>query len=343
MGWETVLYASTVWPLHGSELGMQRLKVFLTGATGTLGRNLLDQVRLHDIEVVAAVRSAGHNLPIHERVRHVPCDFANADAIRRVLTDEQPHWVIHAAVQGVRPPRPSLQELVDFNVNASLRLFEQTMNLADCRFLFVSSGLAYRDQGRRLCESDPLQSQHVYGATKAAADLLLQAAAVQANRPLTIVRPFSFSGPHERPGGLIYSLLDATAKRTPLHLTSGQQVRDYCAVQDVADGILSCLRRKPEKLVEIWNLGSGQATSLRDLLKNLCATLALDVDLKWGEKPLPAGEPTYLVGDCSRAREDLGWQPRRALAESVWELASVSFPSLSLTRPGGFDHARRAA
>ncbi len=320
---------------------MRRLKVLLTGATGSLGRTLLDvflDEKTSPIEVVALTRGP-HDLPPHERVHYVSCDLQDEKRTSQVLERERPDWILHAAVLGVRPPRPTLRDLVEFNVNVSLRLFEQAGRVPGCQFLYASSGLAYRDQGRPLRESDPLETRHGYGASKAAADSLLQAAALEAKRPLTIVRPFSFSGPHERPGGLIYGLLQAAVGRTPMTLTSGLQVRDYCSAADVAEGMASCLTHQREDLIEIWNLGSGRETPLRALLAELCETLHLEVELHWGQKPLPAGEPAHLVGDCSRARQYLGWHPRRNLAASVWELARRRFPFLQLPRPRSDYHA----
>ena len=59
--------------------------------------------------------------------------------------------------------------------------------------LFISStGLGYRDQGRHLRESDPLDTEHPYGASKAAADMLMRAAAAEFGVPMVVLLLFSF-------------------------------------------------------------------------------------------------------------------------------------------------------
>src|SRR5260370_14084520 len=122
-----------------------------------------------------------------------------------------------------------------FNVDVPLGWGEGFYHAPPCHFVYVSSGLAYRDQGRLLREIDPLDSRHPYGASKAAADLLLRAASAEFGVPLTILRPFSFTGLADESPRLFPSLLRAAAERQPFDLAPRDHIRDYTAAQDIAD------------------------------------------------------------------------------------------------------------
>ena len=112
-----------------------------------------------------------------------------------------------------------------FNIHSTLMLFEKSCALPDCHFVYISTGLLYREQGRRLRESDPVESLHPYGASKAAADLLIRAAAEEFQRTLTVMRPFSFTGLHDAKGRLFPSLLRRGRRRALRHVAGATDPR----------------------------------------------------------------------------------------------------------------------
>ena len=156
-------------------------------------------------------------------------------------------------------------------------------------------------------------------------------------RHLTIVRPFSFTGVHDGGDRLFPSLLRSALEGRPFSLSPGTQLRDFCAVQDIARAICLILEKGceqggavPER--NIYNLGSGRSVSLREIVLDVCRQLHLPVDLGFGDLPFHPHEPTHLVADIRRAQA-LGWQPQTNLAYAVWQLAQTQFPELDITEP----------
>lgn len=288
------------------------MRILLTGATGMLGYNLARRLeREPDIQLF---------LPGRADLAH-PEDYCAA---------ARPAWVIHAAASGLRHPRPSFSEIARFNVAMTLRLFDAA---PQARFILIGSGLAYKPQGRPLTEDDPLESLHPYAATRAAADLLLRAAAFAGGRPITVLRPFSFTGPGDGGGRLFPALLSAAARGEAFPMTAGEQVRDFCAVHDVVEAIVAVLRRQPESPIEVFNVGSGVPATIRETVENVCRAIGLAVDLRFGVQPYYSQEPMHLVADTLRIRTALGWQPRTPLADAVWQLARSQFPDLKVHSP----------
>jgi nucleoside-diphosphate-sugar epimerase len=116
-------------------------------------------------------------------------------------------------------------------------------------------------------------------------------------------------------------------------LTDGKQVRDFCAVQDIARAVVTCVEREPKKNIEKFNLGSGQQVPLREMIEQVCEAIGLKTKLEFGKVKRNPLEPSYLVADISHARKELDWEPRIPLAEAVWELAQEVAPQLKLKRP----------
>ena len=307
----------------------------VTGASGTLGYNI---VRLFasdpDHQLVLPLRTLHPDLfHRYSNVHMRQADLSDTPELGRILRDASPDVIIHCAASGVRPRREAWFDMVAFNVDATLRLFQASCAIPECHFIYISTGLAYRHQGRPLRETDPVESLHPYGVSKAAADLLLQAAAAEFGRTLTILRPFSFTGLHDGGARLFPSLLHAALTGEPFRLSPGEQVRDFCAVDDIASAVLAACQRTDEReLVEIFNVGSGLSKTIRGVVEEVCKDLALPVDLQFGALPYPRNEPMHLVADTGKISR-LGWQPRESLSRAVWQLAQVQTPELRLNQP----------
>lgn len=321
--------------LSGGTADMKDERILLTGSSGTLGFHLLRQLERQQGSKVMALLRANSRLPTaNADVRFERVDFFDRPAIEALVRDFQPTCVIHCAASGMQFPKPKWFDLIRFNVEVSLSLCECVATIPGCRFVYVSTGLSYRDQCRPLRESDPLDTLHPYGASKAAADILMRSAAAEFGVPLIVVRPFSFTGQGDDGTRLFPALLRAAAERIPLELSPGDQVRDHCSGEDVAAGIISATF--PQSAVArsgIYNLGSGNSSPLRALLEDIVAQLGLDIDLRFGARDYARFEPMFLVADISLAERELGWRPTTNLAHSVWRLAQASFPSLQLTEP----------
>lgn len=317
--------------------GKEVHRVVMTGATGTLGTALLELLGNDSrFRILVLLRRPARNLKRFSSVSAQVVDFLKPRQLEKRIRSFRPKTVVHAAANGMGFPRPSWTELVEVNISLPLRLLEACR---ECprppHFILISTGLAYRNQGRRLRETDPLGTLHPYGASKAAADLLLQSVAAENQIPLTIIRAFSFTGPGDVGSRLFPSLLRAAQSHTPMQLTSGRQVRDFLSARDVGAGIMAAVMgpSPSPRQVAIYNLGSGRARTVRKIVQEVVRELGLKVVLRFGKKKAAEGEPGFLVADGRKARGQLGWVPRENLAHAVWRLARASFPRLDLPEP----------
>jgi UDP-glucose 4-epimerase len=311
-------------------------KLLITGGSGTLGYNVISQLaREGTFKVFAPVRTVRAFLQrLGPTVEFIPHDLQDEQATSRLLERIKPDVIVHCAASGVRPPRSEWFEMIGFNVAGSVALFKAYCALPkSVRFVYISTGLVYRVQQRPLREDDPVGTLHPYGAGKAAADSLLLSAAAEFGRTITVLRPFAFTGIQDGSERLFPGLLRAAVARQPFCLTHGEQIRDFCAVEDVARAVITCAKRKPREPIEVFNIGSGRSESVRALVEHVCRELNLSVDLQFGRASLPPFEPSYLVADISRARRELGWEPKINLAYAVWQLAAEIAPTLKLLEP----------
>ena len=307
----------------------------MTGATGTLGYNIVRRLGLMHPATSVRVLMRRMDDTLFADLANVDLeqvDIADTPRLTQSVLGFQPNAIIHCAASGVRPSKIDWFDLIRLNVTASIALFEASCEIEHCHFIHMSTGLVYGDQNRPCREGDSIDTLHPYGASKAAADCLLRAGAERLKRHLTVIRPFSFTGLHDGGGRLFPSLLRSALKGEPFSMSAGTQIRDFCAVQDVAEAVCLVLEEGTLPGRDVFNIGSGLSISLRGIVGSVCRQLGLEVDLRLGEMPFHPYEPMNLVADIHLARS-LGWQPRTNLAYAVWQLAQSEFPELQVTQP----------
>lgn len=311
-------------------------RVVLTGASGALGRNFLRVVADRpDVHVLALLRDASREPPQQARVQFARVDFNDPLMLSRSIEAFSPTCLVHSAATGMSFPKTRWFSLIRFNVDVSINLCQCVSLLPKCHFIYISTGLAYRDQGRPLHEDDPLDTRHPYGASKAAADMLVRSAAAEFGVALTVLRPFSFTGLWDDRGRLFPALLRAAAERGAADLSTGDQVRDHCSARDIASGIAAAMESGAHGPAEprIYNLGSADRTPLRRVIERVVEEIGLEVTLNFGARDYARYEPMFLGADIKRAAREIGWTPTHNLAHAVWQLACESFPQLRVKEP----------
>lgn len=286
------------------------------------------------LEILALLRPESRFPAHYPSVKTLRLDSFQTKEIDQAMEKFRPNIVIHGAAIGMELSQSSLAELIRFNVQFSINLLESFVRVGGGHFIFIGTGYAYRPLSRPLREDDAMDTLHPYGASKAAADLLVRSAAVDAGLPITVLRPFSFTGLGDDRQRLFPSLLRAAMSGYPLELTPGNQARDHVSARDVAAGIQAAMDHPPSPgIPAVYNLGSGSSCSVRQLLENIVEELGLQVDLRFGAKSVRPFEPDRLIADISKAEQDLQWRPRHTLAHAVWQLARDSFPGLKIREP----------
>lgn len=310
-------------------------RVLITGVSGTLGYNLVRHLGINqpDVQLHVLMRKLDHQLfadlpnVVLEQV-----DLTDSEQLMKSVADFLPNAIIHCAASGVRPSKTDYFHLVDVNVTATLRLFQASCAIDGCHFIQISTALVYAPQERPYREHDPFDTLHPYGASKAAADFLLRAAAARLDRHLTIVRAFSFTGLHDGGSRLFPSLLQCALDHQPFGMSPGTQLRDFCAVQDVVEAITLVLENGEQPSRDVLNVGSGLSVPLRDIVNSVAQQLGLEVEIQLGARSFHPFEPNNLVADITHAMS-YGWRPKINLAYAVWQLARTRFPELAVIEP----------
>jgi len=182
------------------------------------------------------------------------------------------------------------------------------------RLVYVSSAEVYAPAAAPVREDHARAPRSPYGIAKLAAELCLEACAPTGGVAATIVRPFSVYGPGGSPASLIATVIAAALRGEPPALADLRPVRDYCFVNDVADGIVRAGARTGDTL-RAYNLASGRGASVLDVARAVLRAAGRgDLSIRERAADRPTGALTLaLIGDAARARDELGFDPATTL------------------------------
>jgi UDP-glucose 4-epimerase len=168
----------------------------------------------------------------------------------------------------------------------------------------------------RVHEDHPRAPRSPYGVAKHAAERCLELCAGEITT--TIVRPFSVYGPGCAPASLIGTLVATVRRGEPPALADLRPVRDYCFVDDAADGIVRAGCRA-ERAPRAYNLASGRGTSVREVAEAVLRVAGrqdLAIGARTADRPA-AALTLALIGDPTRAHAELGFTATTSLDDGL--------------------------
>jgi UDP-glucuronate decarboxylase len=164
---------------------------------------------------------------------------------------------------------------------------------------------------------NPIGIRSCYDEGKRCAETLFFDYYRQHKLPIKVARIFNTYGPNMLPNdGRVVSnfIVQALAGQPLTVFGDGSQTRSFCYVDDLVDGLIALMNSDPAVTGPI-NLGNPGEFTMLELAKKVLALTGSDCPIE--HRPLPSDDPVRRKPDISRAKEQLGWQPRVTLDEGL--------------------------
>jgi len=265
---------------------------FVTGDTGFIGRRVVSILRRRGAQVCGLNRGEEG-------------DLRQGSAWRSRLLGFAPHHVLHLAAAGASGSIAP-NELREVNVEGT-RILLQTLcdSAAPPRVILAGTGAEYASQHRLLTEDDALGPSSPYGESKAAAALVAEAFKDQLS--LTWLRLFNIYGPEEASKRLTPYLVQSARAGTPALLSSGEQMRDFSYVDDVANLMISSgLAASGQPSWEVANVGSGVVLPVRQFVECVGAALLrhqLVLEARYDTRPPSAHDSPFYAPSVQKINQ----------------------------------------
>ena len=298
--------------------------ILITGAAGFAGGHLLDLLANGEDDLVAWHRPGGRPPREVPRTTWEGIDLLDRARVADAVARLHPSTVYHCAgAAHVGRSWNDTESTFAVNVRGTHHLLDALQRTSvPARVLVPSSALVYASAAEPLTEAHPLVPNSPYGVSKLAQEMLAQ----RTNGTVTVAvaRPFNHFGPRQDPhfaaSGFARRIADIERGRCPPEISVGNldARRDLTDVRDTVRAYQLIVERgQPGRP---YNVCSGRAVQIRDLLDMLLARARVPVAVAIDPSRYRPNDTPLLVGDPSRLRDDLGWEAAIPIEQTLDDL-----------------------
>jgi len=296
-------------------------RLLLTGGQGFVGRHLASALaRNHPDWVI--------DIPASPTSDRVGLDIVDADAVAAYVKTAQPDMVVHlAAIAAVTASVKAPRLAWDVNFGGALNLVLAIQaHVPEAHLLYVSSAEVYGASlktGAAATEQTLLQPLNPYAASKAAADILVRQAAMD-GLSATVMRPFNHTGAGQSESFVAPSFaaqiarIEAGVQPPVLSVGSLDEERDFLNVHDVVRAYALALDARATLTPgEVFNVASGKAVRIGDLLERLLRWARTPIEVRIDPQRLRRASVQKAIGDPTHLRSTLNWTPETSLDDTL--------------------------
>jgi nucleoside-diphosphate-sugar epimerase len=297
-------------------------KVFVTGATGFIGRHLIQLLADEGYYVGILVRSPASfsNGGGMKNVTSFIGDVRHYDDLKTAFSAFKPDAVIHLVTYyAVMHRADEIGVMLDTNVKGTINLLEAAKESGTVRlFVNTSTCAVYKQKKQHLTEDDAIKPQNLYAVTKLQAEAACSFYAEMFNLPCVTLRLFPPYGPGDKDRRLLPYVIGCLQKKIPPNLTTGKQEWDFVYISDIVSAFLKALRASPfMEMHEIINIGTGEPLSVRFVVEKIKKDMGSDTDLLWGSVEHRVNEVWNNSADISKAQKILDWSPQIGIGDGL--------------------------
>ena len=297
----------------------------ITGGAGFVGSYLIDELTDNQIEV-SITKLKGEPFD-NIKVRAVyDLDITNPVQIEDVLNASTPDYIFHLAAQSsVAKAWSEPAETMSINAIGTINLLEAVRKIdKKVRILLVGSGEEYgfvKPDEVPVSETNLLRPGNIYAASKAVHGMIGQIYSWAYGMEIIMVRAFNHIGPGQSPMFVVADFAKQIAEiekglaEPVMRVGNLEAKRDFTDVRDVVRGYRLLIQKG--RIGEYYNIGSGRAIRIRDILDKLLSMSDVEIDVvQDSEKMRPVDVPV-IEADIIKLKKDVGWKQKISLEQSL--------------------------
>lgn len=288
---------------------MNKPSILLTGATGFLGSHLLEALLKQGYAVIVLKRSTSNLW----RIEHLAGQYKsyNLDevALDNIFAEQKIDIVVHLATLYRKfDTVADVAAMMDANVRFPTELLVQGVKNGIKGFINTGTFFEYDCSRQPVDENSHIKPFNFYARTKLTFETMLKSYSDVC--VINTFRLFSPFGEKDNPK-LVPMIIERALKKEEINLSEGLQKIDLIYAQDIVSVYLCSIERmlrldtKPE--YEVFNIGSGSALSIRDVLSLIEQQLGCRINVNWGSASVVDIPIAYA--SLEKAKEVLGWLP----------------------------------
>ncbi len=300
------------------------MKVLVTGGAGFIGSHIVDKLinRGHEVIVIDNLSTGKMENVNPDSVFY--CLNISSSSLHKIFAEEKPQFVIHAAAQ-VSVPNSFKDPILDCTTNII-----GTLNVLECcrkyqvkKIVYSSSAAVYGEpQYLPIDENHNVCPQSNYGVSKYTAENYIKVYNHLYGINYTILRYSNVYGTRQESkseGGVIAVFLERIFNnKPPVIFGTGNQIRDFIFVDDVAEANIIALSKGNN---EVLNISTNKSTSINGLIETIETITGVNIITSYSRSS-PGDIYISILGN-SKSKEILEWLPRYSLTDGLQQTLKV--------------------
>ena len=300
-------------------------KVLIFGCGGFVGKYLTDEFTSNGYEVT------GSDIRVPEWAddQFISCDLLNAEDVKAVITKVLPDIIVNlAAISSVGQSWKMPQLTISVNVNGSLNILQAVGSCYDKdnmpKVMFIGSSEEYAPASAPVSETSPLDSNSPYGISKMTQESFAALYGREFGIDVYLVRAFNHTGVGQADTFVLPSWckqaaeIDKSGKPGVMNVGNLKVRRDFSDVRDIVRAYRLIVEKgQPGKA---YNVGSGVAHSLEDMLKTITSLSSQEITINVDPARIRPTDTPVICCDNSLIKAELGWAPEHDIFDTLKEM-----------------------
>lgn len=284
------------------------MKILVTGATGFVGKHLIQKLRDFDVRFV--VRNINTE---YSKDRQIVYNDEKLDVFQKDVKSYNPKIVIHlASYLTSSDDISSIKNIVDSNILFTSILLE-SLKSTDLE-LFINTGTFaeyYYNDGKE-------NPAYFYSASKIAIKPIIKYFKnIQGFKTINII-PYTIYGGKSKSKKVIDYILDSLDSKLYLEMTNGEQILDFIYIDDVTDFYVHCVNNiNLLKDEEDYHLGTGKGTSIKELSNIIEDLTNKKANINWGSKEYRTLDIMRAIAPIYKLEKELNWKPKVSIKDGI--------------------------
>jgi len=296
---------------------LKKKKILIIGGTGFIGSHLVKKCSSFNASVTSASLSLPQKNKRIKKVNYCKVDLTNFLSVRKKLNTSFDYIINLAGYINFSNSKKDYKKIMNEHFFSIKNIIETLPRNNLKKFVQIGSSAEYGQRKAPQNENTQLSPQSSYSLAKVKTTKYLKKIYKAEKYPYTIARLFLVYGPGQKKNRFIPEIIKNCLKNKKFPTTSGEQVRDFCYIDDIISAILLLMLSK-KTTGKTFNVATGIPTKIKTIIILIKKIIGKGKP-QFNKRKLRKGENEILYANIKKIKKKLNWKPKVKLLTGLKE------------------------